>query len=393
MHAFAAQGYVVAAVNYHGSSGFDERFLGGIIDGDLGHRELADTEAVTDALIGKASSTEAPLRRRRQLWRLHGRLDERPHRSLQGLRLPRWRLQLGQPVRRRWLPVAQPELGCWPWEDLEKYQSQSPHTFSKNFKTPTLVIHGELDYRVPYYEGLEYYNTLRAKGIPSRLVVYPDENHWILAAEHQVEPRCTNWPLEQVLRLYQWCLEKSVGLEGKAFHWGCFGWRSVGYLSRTVAATGSLSGKQPTEVPYLWEPGTSKCPLFAEKGDSCAKWSWRLYSRGYWLKRLHGQLSSGHAIDNGKRSKKLSIASVRCPLKTKVLARIRTCRARIDAITKCQSFFEAPSIYAALDYLLESTAPSSDDPVANGTTSFATALAFCPSTMVPHRKTKTTGNV
>ncbi|HPG63251.1 MAG TPA: prolyl oligopeptidase family serine peptidase, partial [Casimicrobium sp.] len=76
------------------------------------------------------------------------------------------------------------ELGVWPWENLEKYQSQSPHAFSKDFKTPTLVIHGELDYRVPYYEGLEYYNTLRAKGIAARLVVYPDENHWILKPQN-----------------------------------------------------------------------------------------------------------------------------------------------------------------------------------------------------------------
>ena len=45
---------------------------------------------------------------------------------------------------------------------------------------PPPINYGEPNYRVPYYEGLEYYSALRAKGIAARLVVYPDENHWIL---------------------------------------------------------------------------------------------------------------------------------------------------------------------------------------------------------------------
>ena len=49
---------------------------------------------------------------------------------------------------------------------------------------PIPINHGELNYRVPYYEGLEHYNTLRAKGIAARLVVYPDENHWILKLQN-----------------------------------------------------------------------------------------------------------------------------------------------------------------------------------------------------------------
>ena len=61
---------------------------------------------------------------------------------------------------------------------------QSPHHYAQNFNTPTLVIHGELDYRVPYYQGLAYYNTLRTRAIPSRLVFFPDENHWILKPQN-----------------------------------------------------------------------------------------------------------------------------------------------------------------------------------------------------------------
>ena len=184
VQAFAAQGYVVAAVNYHGSAGFDEKFLGSI-DGDLGPRELADTEAVTDILIkegivdkNKLYAAGGSYGGYMVAW-MNGHTD-RYKAYVCHAGVYNWTTQFGDDGY-LWLNQ---ELGVWPWENLEKYQSQSPHAFSKNFKTPTLVIHGELDYRVPYYEGLEYYNTLRAKGIPARLVVYPDENHWILKPQN-----------------------------------------------------------------------------------------------------------------------------------------------------------------------------------------------------------------
>jgi acetyl esterase/lipase len=50
----------------------------------------------------------------------------------------------------------------------------------RNMQTPTLVIHGALDYRVPDAQGLAYYNTLKARGVDARLLWFPDENHWIL---------------------------------------------------------------------------------------------------------------------------------------------------------------------------------------------------------------------
>jgi dipeptidyl aminopeptidase/acylaminoacyl peptidase len=58
--------------------------------------------------------------------------------------------------------------------------AQSPHAFAAHYDTPTLVIHGQLDYRVPDAQGLAYYNTLKAQNIDARLVWFPDENHWIL---------------------------------------------------------------------------------------------------------------------------------------------------------------------------------------------------------------------
>ena len=66
-----------------------------------------------------------------------------------------------------------------------QYRVYSPHLYAKNFKTPTLVLHGERDYRVPYTEGLSMFTALQRQGVPSRLVVFPDEGHWIGKPQNQ----------------------------------------------------------------------------------------------------------------------------------------------------------------------------------------------------------------
>ena len=70
--------------------------------------------------------------------------------------------------------------GAAPWEDPARVDQWSPSRFAEGFSTPTLILHGEKDYRVPYTQGLNLHGVLTAKGVPSRLVVFPDENHWIL---------------------------------------------------------------------------------------------------------------------------------------------------------------------------------------------------------------------
>jgi dipeptidyl aminopeptidase/acylaminoacyl peptidase len=76
-----------------------------------------------------------------------------------------------------WFPEW--DLGGTPWSNPESYAKWSPHTYAKNFKTPTLVIHGELDFRVPIGEGFQLFTTLQRQGVPSRLLYFPDEGHWI----------------------------------------------------------------------------------------------------------------------------------------------------------------------------------------------------------------------
>ena len=73
------------------------------------------------------------------------------------------------------------EHGGPPWgENREAYEKHSPHRYAKNFKTPMLIIHNDLDFRVPVSEGMQLFNTLQRKGIPSKLINFPDEGHWVL---------------------------------------------------------------------------------------------------------------------------------------------------------------------------------------------------------------------
>jgi dipeptidyl aminopeptidase/acylaminoacyl peptidase len=82
-----------------------------------------------------------------------------------------------------WFPEW--EFGGPPWEDRTYYEQWSPHRFARNFKTPTLVIHGARDYRVPDTQGLQMFTALRRQGVPARLVYFPDEGHWIGKPQNQ----------------------------------------------------------------------------------------------------------------------------------------------------------------------------------------------------------------
>lgn len=179
---FAAQGYVTANVNYHGSSGFGHAFLDSITH-QWGALELQDMEAATDWLLKK------PWIDRQRVFATGGSY---------GGYMVAWMNAHVKPGRYKayichagcfdWVGMfaddaygwhAQ-ELGAWYWNDMAKAHSQSPHAFAANMQTPTLVIHGAKDYRVPDAQGLAYYNTLKAKGVDAKLIWFPDENHWIL---------------------------------------------------------------------------------------------------------------------------------------------------------------------------------------------------------------------
>jgi|HigsolmetaAR204D_1030405.scaffolds.fasta_scaffold00418_4 dipeptidyl aminopeptidase/acylaminoacyl peptidase len=72
------------------------------------------------------------------------------------------------------------------WEDPARFERNSPHVRAGHFNTPTLVIHGQRDMRVPVNHALELFNTLQRRGVPSRLVYFPDENHWVLKPQNSL---------------------------------------------------------------------------------------------------------------------------------------------------------------------------------------------------------------
>ncbi len=182
MQLFAAQGYVVANVNYHGSSGFGYAFLDSITH-RWGELELLDIEAGTNWLRKK------PWVDSNRIFASGGSYGGFMVAWMNGHEKPgRYQAYVCHAGCFDWVARFADdawswhakELGAWYWDDMAKVHAQSPHTFAANFKTPTLVMHGALDYRVPDAQGLAYYNTLKARGVDARLLWFPDENHWIL---------------------------------------------------------------------------------------------------------------------------------------------------------------------------------------------------------------------
>jgi len=81
-----------------------------------------------------------------------------------------------------WFPEW--EFKGTPWTNKAMYERWSPHNFVANFKTPNLVIHGELDYRVPIGEGLQLFTAVQRRGVDSKLLIFPDEGHWVLKPQN-----------------------------------------------------------------------------------------------------------------------------------------------------------------------------------------------------------------
>jgi len=183
-HAFAAQGYVVACVNYHGSSSFGQKFMESI-DGEWGKRELADVEAGTDFMLRQGYID------RERLVAAGGSYGGYMVAWMNG-HTDRYKAYICHAGCFDWVGMFSDdawywhpkELGAYYWANPRKVDAQNPRARARRMKTPTLVMHGLLDYRVPDSQGLAYYNTLKAKDVTSRLVFFPDENHWILKPQN-----------------------------------------------------------------------------------------------------------------------------------------------------------------------------------------------------------------
>jgi dipeptidyl aminopeptidase/acylaminoacyl peptidase len=178
----ASAGYAIALPNARGSTGFGTPFVDGIWRNSWGGACYDDLMRVTDALekrpgldpkrfaamggsfggymcnfIGGKTTRFRALVTHASVYHLEamcGASDYGPYFSI--------------------------EMGTTSWEDRAEFEKHSPHRGVGAWKTPTLVIHGEKDYRVPISEALILFDALQEHNVESELVVFPDENHWIL---------------------------------------------------------------------------------------------------------------------------------------------------------------------------------------------------------------------
>jgi dipeptidyl aminopeptidase/acylaminoacyl peptidase len=197
-HVFAAPGYVVTWVNRHGSTGFGQQYAQSILN-EWGDKPLEDILRSTDHLLQRFPNIDpkriaaagASYGGYMAAW-AEGHTD-RFACIVDHAGVNDFITQYGADVT----PFGFTQvLGGTPWANPEGMQKNNPVTYAKNFKTPMLILHGELDYRVPYVNGTALYAILQAMGIPSRLVIYPNENHWILSPQNSIH---WNWEVQSWL--------------------------------------------------------------------------------------------------------------------------------------------------------------------------------------------------
>jgi dipeptidyl aminopeptidase/acylaminoacyl peptidase len=185
-HLLAAPGYVVLLTNYSGSTGFGETFAQ-TIQGNPLKAAGADVNAAADAALQQFAFID----RSRQC---AGGASYGGHLAnwLQAT-TTRYRCFISHAglvnLESQWgtsdvIYSREINNGGPVWEQGPVWREQNPIRYAAAFRTPTLVTIGEDDYRVPLNNSLEYWSVLQRMQIPSRLVVFPDENHWILKGEN-----------------------------------------------------------------------------------------------------------------------------------------------------------------------------------------------------------------
>ena len=181
---FAGWGYVTAWHNFHGSSGFGQEFADSInpeqselpyIDTIKAAEWFAGQPWIDADRMGAGGGSYGGYLAAILLGREH------PFKTLVAhAGVFNWLTQYGADYG-----ASKRRFGEY-WLKPGHYELSSPHMGAANFDTPTLVIHGERDYRVPLNHGIELFNILQNRGVRSRFVYYPDENHWILKANNSM---------------------------------------------------------------------------------------------------------------------------------------------------------------------------------------------------------------
>ncbi len=177
---WAAYGYVVYAANPRGSTGFGQKFVdeisgdwGGKVYDDLMRQadDLASLSFVDKSRIGAAGASYGGY----MIDWIAGHTDR--FAALVSHDGTFDTVSSNLETEELWFPVW--EFHGWPW-DSDLYAKWNPMLSARNFKTPTLVITSEKDYRVPFGQGLQFFTALQVRGVPSKLLTFPDEGHWVL---------------------------------------------------------------------------------------------------------------------------------------------------------------------------------------------------------------------
>ncbi len=181
---FASWGYVTAWHNFHGSSGFGQDFTDAI-NPDWITKPYADTRKAADWFAAQPWIDED------RMVAGGGSYGGYLSSILLGKEHPFQTLLIHAPVYNMYSQMAADfavhteRFGDY-WEH-DIYDEISPHYYAENFDTPALIIHGQLDYRVPVGQAFELFRTLQHRDIESRLIYFPDENHWILKPNNSVK--------------------------------------------------------------------------------------------------------------------------------------------------------------------------------------------------------------
>jgi dipeptidyl aminopeptidase/acylaminoacyl peptidase len=186
---YAAAGYATLQVDFHGSPGYGQAFTDAIRQ-DWGGKPLEDIDKGLAAAIARYPWIDGD-----NACALGASYGGYMINWIAGQRPDRFRCLVNHDgtfdnrimyygTEEMWFPEW--EQGGPYWEAKENHERQNPVNYVDRWKTPMLVIHGELDYRIDKIHGLAAYNVLQRRGIPGELLLFPDENHWVLRPANSV---------------------------------------------------------------------------------------------------------------------------------------------------------------------------------------------------------------
>ncbi len=178
---FAARGFVVAAVNFHGSTGYGQKFTDAISQhwGDYPYDDLmkgldavARLPYVDSTRMGAAGASYGGY----MVYWIAGHTDRfKVLVDHDGVFNP---VSMAGSTEELWF--VDWEFGGSPYANRALYEQWSPLNFVKNWKTPMLIVHSQLDYRVDLSEGYQAFTAAKRMGVPAKFLYFPDEGHWVL---------------------------------------------------------------------------------------------------------------------------------------------------------------------------------------------------------------------